>query len=62
MKEICISGKERVCLALCIAGQFRDHFEGVFPTLNGTLLHAAEFGTDVYVDFFSLLVATIESR
>jgi hypothetical protein len=48
--SICISGKERVCLALCIAGQFRDHFEGVFPTLNGTLLHAAEFGTDVYVD------------
>eukprot|EP00964_Phaeocystis_antarctica_P084594 scaffold53304_cov65-Phaeocystis_antarctica.AAC.3 len=51
MKSICISGgKERVCLALCIAGQFRDHLEGVYPTLNGTLLNAAEFETDVYVD------------
>ena len=49
-KTICIAGKERICLALCIAGQFRDHFENVYPAVNSTLLHAAEFETDVFVD------------
>ena len=50
-KGICIAGgKEKICLALCIAGQFRDHLEAVYPTLNSTLLHAAEFETDVFVD------------
>ena len=36
--------------ALCIAGQFRDHFDAVWPSLNATLLHAPDFRTEVFVD------------
>lgn len=41
-------------VALCIAGQLRDHRSNVFPSLNASLL-AHDIGVDVFIDTWDTL-------